>query len=217
MTNLREMSSLIGFQALKALIVLVAIVCGILEATEYYAWSSYIDEINNSGLYPDFNTPKSKYFKKYSNIDGHVRIWYYIVIILTILGTTVYLSQVRWIWKNKTIILTIEIFYFTLWFSASLANLDPLYSGSGFNCSSIRTDTGNDSINKIAQWTKLQCSLALSSLIVGWFNVLLCLISSIIAWKTAGVDLDNDSPDSFSPNIFDDSRITRIRSSGPFF
>ncbi|CAG8477052.1 1666_t:CDS:2 [Diversispora eburnea] len=175
--------SLIGFQALKALIILVAIVCGILEATEYYAWSSYVDEVNNSNYYAEI--PKSRYFKKHSKVDGHVKIWYYIVIILTILGT-------------------------------SLANLDPLYSGAGLSCSSIQT-TGHkkEFDNKIAQWTKLQCNLAVSSLVIGWLNTVLWLISLIVAWRTSGRDLNDSSP---TPSLMFPSEVRHSGSgNGPIY
>ncbi|CAG8475972.1 5064_t:CDS:2 [Acaulospora morrowiae] len=137
------------FRVLKICIVLVAIVCGILEAVEYYAWTNYVDSVNGSGSYSNFKLDKSKYFQTLNlsyggQVHGQIKIWYYVVIIITVVGTTFYLSSFQRVWDYGIRLLLIEIF---------------------------------------PDEALLLCRMAVSSIAISWFNVLLSLVSLLMAWK----------------------------------
>ncbi|RHZ79792.1 hypothetical protein Glove_140g124 [Diversispora epigaea] len=61
-----------------------------------------------------------------------IKIYYLIIIFLTIIGTGFYIISFSKLWSNA-VNTSIDIFYFALWFSSGLANLDPIYNGSS-NC-----------------------------------------------------------------------------------
>jgi len=172
----------IFFQLLKLSQLLIAIVCAILEVTEYFAYSNYVDELNASGKYPNFHMTKADYFANTTLYNGQIKIWYYIAIILTIVSISVYLFQFRKIWDKGLSMIYIELFSFALWFSSGLANLDPWYTGPGLNCSKILTDVPA-SVEKVFTYALLQCNIHMASLSFGWINAGLFLLSSFIGWK----------------------------------
>lgn len=85
--------------------------------------------------------------------------------------------------------------------------MDPWYSGSGLKCN-MEPDK-NVVVNKIIQWTKLQCNLAVSSLAIGWFTTFLCLITLFLAWKLIKSRISKiPSPDPPTPPIYDEIKHT---------
>ncbi|CAB4389013.1 unnamed protein product [Rhizophagus irregularis] len=89
--------------------------------------------VNNSApLSSDGNVSWSVYFEDMNIVHG-IKIFYYIVIILTLLG-----PQFFWKRFNKSPILFrdkyYELFYLAIWFTVSLTNLKPVFSGTSLNC-----------------------------------------------------------------------------------
>ncbi|RIA88549.1 hypothetical protein C1645_774687 [Glomus cerebriforme] len=190
--------------------ILVCIIVVILEATSYVTWSNYVDEFNSSKLYPQIVINKSMYFDKQhlpnSSItyNGQVKIWYYIVIVITLLGTVAYVSKYRWLWDHALRLILMELFFFSLWFTSGVANLDPWYSGPGLRCDLIRTDYTNPQVTKLAELAQLQCNTDVASLSFGWINVGLYVISLYFARKRSS-ELDWTTVPKF--NNYDDQEV----------
>ncbi|KAF0366092.1 hypothetical protein F8M41_013662 [Gigaspora margarita] len=176
------------FRIFKALQILVTIICGVIEVAEFIAYSRYVDEVNLSGFY-NVQLSNLEYFENTNIADGQVKIWYYIVIFLTIIGITVYLFNLRTLWNSRSwwYLLGVEFFFFTLYLSAGIANFDPWYTGSGngLNCNIASENTNNPIIIVIVNWEIFLCQLAIASLIVCWLNIGLLLLSLLISWRRA--------------------------------
>ncbi|CAG8441412.1 6589_t:CDS:2 [Funneliformis caledonium] len=117
--------------------------------------------------------------------NGQVKIWYLIVIVVSLIGTGVYITKRRWLWDHALRLVLSELFLFALWFSSGVANFDPWYSGPGLRCDLIRTGYMNSSIEKLAELAELQCNTLIASLSFGWINVGLHVVSLLIARKRA--------------------------------
>ncbi|GBC07132.1 hypothetical protein RclHR1_07280009 [Rhizophagus clarus] len=211
------------FLFVKLAQILVCLIVIILEATSYITWSNYVDEFNSSKLYPRIHIDKSLYFKKQPlpthpsiTYNGQVKIWYYVVIVITLLGTIAYVSKYRWLWDHALRLILMELFFFALWFSAGVANFDPWYSGPGLRCDLINTDFTNPQVTKLAELAQLQCSTDVASLSFGWINVGLYVISLLIARKRSS-ELDWANVRTYN-NSQDSEEITNsrnpVRSSG---
>ncbi|CAI2162103.1 19721_t:CDS:2 [Funneliformis geosporum] len=149
------------FLSIKISQLIVCIIVLILETVSFSAWSNYVDDLNESRLYPQIQITKSMYFEKQTlqtdqsiTYNGQVKIWYFIVIGVSLIVTGV-------------------------------ANFDPWYSGPGLRCDIIRTEYTNPSIIKLAELAELQCNTLIASLSFGWINVGLHVVSLLFARKRA--------------------------------
>ncbi|RIB27187.1 hypothetical protein C2G38_2240306 [Gigaspora rosea] len=152
------------FRLFKAFQILVTIICGVIEAAEFIAYSSYVDDVNLSGFY-NVQLSKLDYFENTNIVDGQVKIWYYIVIFLTLIGIK--------------LCGTLGL--------GGIANFDPWYTGSGngLNCNIASENTNNPIVIVIVNWEIFLCQLAIASLIVCWLNIGLLLLSLLISWRRA--------------------------------
>ncbi|CAG8599303.1 5470_t:CDS:2, partial [Acaulospora morrowiae] len=108
-----------------------------------------------------------------------------------------YLSSFQRVWDYGIRLLLIEIFSFTLWVSASVTNLDPWYSGPGFQC------------DRFPDEALLLCRVAVSSIAISWFNVLLSLVSLLMAWKRS-IELAPIRANSRGPSGLDSGPNQRV-------
>ncbi|CAG8499479.1 2320_t:CDS:2 [Acaulospora morrowiae] len=105
--------------------------------------------------------------------NGQVKIWFYIVIGLSIMILGYYLIHFKKIWKNGPY-LWVEIFLFLMWLSSGLANGYPIYGGGLCN-----TDDYNKKPSQHFYW--VWCWSYISSLAVGWINIILFSVSIYFA------------------------------------
>lgn len=100
------------FRLLKVFQVLVTIICGVLEVTEFITYSIYVDDVNSSGLY-SVRLSKLEYIEKTNTNDGQVKIFYYIVIFLTLIGIIICLFNLRTMWNSQSwwYLLGAELFF----------------------------------------------------------------------------------------------------------
>ncbi|KAF0544533.1 hypothetical protein F8M41_002682 [Gigaspora margarita] len=173
------------FRLLKVFQVLVTIICGVLEVTEFITYSIYVDDVNSSGLY-SVRLSKLEYIEKTNTNDGQVKIFYYIVIFLTLIGIIICLFNLRTMWNSQSwwYLLGAEFFFFTLYLAAGIASLYT-ESGNGLNCNITSENTNNPIVTGIVNWRIFQCHLAIASLVVCWVNIGLLLLSLLISWRRA--------------------------------
>ncbi|CAB4478945.1 unnamed protein product [Rhizophagus irregularis] len=154
------------FKSLKILQLLLSFVIFIIEMIQIEIYCAYISE-NNLPI------PKSSFFLKQDFYNGEVKIWYYIVIIVTLIGIGYYLSRFHKYWGMGPNII-IDLIFFLLWFVAGLANLSPVYSGSDLSCPLIQSNLDS------TQNLKLHCLYYIITLTLGWINTFLFLTTSVI-------------------------------------
>ncbi|GBC08610.1 hypothetical protein RclHR1_08250007 [Rhizophagus clarus] len=101
-----------------------------------------------------------------------IKIWDNIVFLLTLIALGVYIYNFKKIW-NKGPYLCLDISLAVLWFTTTIANLDPAY---GRNPAQICSSAKTSSLTTI-------CSTWVISVIFCWLNMLTLIISAFVTWR----------------------------------
>ncbi|RIA85910.1 hypothetical protein C1645_780864 [Glomus cerebriforme] len=103
---------------------------------------------------------------------GAIKIWDYIVFLLTLITLGGYVYNFKRIW-NKGPYFFLDLSLAVLWFTSTMANLDPAYGHHPIQtCSFAKTS----SLTTI-------CSTWVTSVVFCWLNMLTLIISAFISWR----------------------------------
>ncbi|RHZ79790.1 hypothetical protein Glove_140g122 [Diversispora epigaea] len=179
------------FRFLRALQLVMSIICLTLQIISFSVWYSYIQS-------NDLSDGIESFFKK-NNKLYIIKICYISIIFLTIIGTGCYVISFSKLWWNK-VNATMDIFYFALWLSSGLANLDPIYNGS----SSCKQYVDHDYVNLYDSyqppWVGTACRTFIVGLAFTFLNAFLFLITLFLTLRLSdntGVRNTSDAP--YSP------------------
>ncbi|RIA83884.1 hypothetical protein C1645_809027 [Glomus cerebriforme] len=160
-----------SFQALKWIQLLFSFLVFILEMIELGATMNYDRNYGTIDQNPSLNLGKD-WAKKYI----------YFVFGLTIFCLALYLAQFESIWKaRRGPSLWVEISFLSLWFSASMTNLDDIFKNEFSSCANIRTFFSSQPM--IPQEPLIACNTYIASLVFCWLITLTFILSTFISWK----------------------------------
>ncbi|CAG8525301.1 13010_t:CDS:2 [Funneliformis mosseae] len=152
------------FRILKVFQLLFAFTCLALEITQFVA----------SSKYEPLMLIRLEEFGAFSNPG--VKIFFYVVIPLTIVAVGWYLIYFNFYWRNPSTYRDIGIdgFFSILWVTAGLTRLYPVYYNLNPKCPKSEN---------FAYEKHLVCSTYIASLSIGWVNAALFVISTIFSFK----------------------------------
>ncbi|RIB03711.1 hypothetical protein C2G38_2254828 [Gigaspora rosea] len=151
------------FWGIKILQLLLALTCLGLEITQIVAFSSITPKL-----------PITYFYDNYKGFgDYGVKIFYYFVILITIIGTGWYLIYFNNLWRNPLLVrdIGVDISFAILWLISGLTIISPVYHGIN---SCMRAGHSAHIID---------CQAYFASIFCCWLNSILFAITSLFSWK----------------------------------
>jgi len=163
----------IVFRALRATQIFIAFLCIILEVVQYEAYREFhIERGFPASAYFSSGITKSKVDDNDVYYNG-VKIFYYIVVLLTFIDGGIYLTKSSGPFKRD---ISVNALFMILWSISGIANIYPAFEGYGYNC-------GNATPGARTR----ECSAGVTSISLGWINGLLFTLTTLLSlslWRS---------------------------------
>jgi hypothetical protein len=165
------------FKASKVLIFVFNILIFILEIVEYTSFRVFNESLD---------IPTSAYFTGgVFHSDNHnlyyyngVKVFYYIIIFITLLDSGLYVTRHISFYNGPfRRDISINAFFGTLWVTASLTNIYPIFEGFSYSCGEIQDGLPN------ADAMSRECRSMLTSVAFSWVVTILFASTTFVSYK----------------------------------
>ncbi|GBC07133.1 hypothetical protein RclHR1_07280010 [Rhizophagus clarus] len=181
---MNSQSASIFFRGLRAAEILIVFICIILELVEYAAFQVfYLDQGFTGSAYFNAGITKSIKDENVAYYNG-AKIFFYIVLILTLADSGVYLSRFcRFNMGPYKRDISVNAFFMLLWFISGIANIYPSFKGYGYTCDNLHVIGENNGDATIPNAVARECNAKVTIISFGWINGFLFLATTLIAMK----------------------------------